>query len=318
MSAKHRSKSDMHTWKGLIYKIIRSKLNMVLSFMTLAFIAATFMVAWIPHRASLRNVQSSSATKSSVQNKGTSPVQTTPLTTANIVSLLNQQRTGKGLSAFKWITQLNNAATARANYMVTNNITSATAGDAGADITNANYNDSSWQMDVTWGDSTPQQVVANLTTGNAVSFGDSTKFSDIGVGIVPDTISGKATQLIVIYIANQATQQNTAQQNNYISPLESELNAEEQQAQARAAACPSLQSTEESVYRGDVSTAQQEQTNYENTLPNFLMYPSSKTEIDNYTIQLNDQLESEYNQISATLSAQGCTNLIYEQLLFEP
>ncbi len=93
--------------------------------------------------------------------------------------------------------------------MVANNTTSVTAGDPGADITDANYNDSNWDLSDTWDCSTTQVVVTSLTTGNDSDFGLSTSFSDIGVAVVPDTVNDVSTQLIVVYLANQATASST-------------------------------------------------------------------------------------------------------------
>jgi len=135
-----------------------------------------------------------------------------PITAASIVSLLNQQRTAKGLPALKWITQLDTAAVARANYMVANNTTSTTMGDPGADITDANYSYSNALWSDTWNESTTQGAITSLTTGGDSNFGYSTAYSDIGVGVVPDTIDGSSTQLIFVYLANQAT--SSSQTNN--------------------------------------------------------------------------------------------------------
>lgn len=130
-----------------------------------------------------------------------------PITASSIVALLNQQRTAKGLTAFKWITQLDNAAIARANYMVAKSTTSTSTGDPWADITDANYRYSTADISDTWNDSTTQTAVNSLTSGNDANFGYSTNYSDIGAGVVSDTINGSATQLIVVYLANQATSQ---------------------------------------------------------------------------------------------------------------
>jgi len=140
-----------------------------------------------------------------------------PITANNIVSLLNQQRKAKGLSALNWTTQLDTAAVSRANYMVTNNTTSVTVGDPGADITNANYNDSSWSLSDAWNESSIQNVVQTLTTGSDANFGLTTSFSDIGVGIVSDTVNGNPTQLIVVYLANQQQGSSTQQSSTTMS-----------------------------------------------------------------------------------------------------
>jgi len=129
----------------------------------------------------------------------------TTITTSALVTLLNQQRAAKGLAPFKWITQLNAAAVARANYMVANNTTSNTVGDPGADITDANYAYSNAEWNDTWNQTTIQGVITAFTTGNASDFGFTSAYSDIGVAIVPDTVGVNHTQLIFIYLANQSS-----------------------------------------------------------------------------------------------------------------
>jgi hypothetical protein len=158
-------------------------------------------------------------TLSTAKSQTTTPAPSQPMqpvTASSIVTLLNQQRTAKGLTAFKWITQLNNAAVARANYMVANNTTSTTFGDPAADITTANYSYSNAEWSDTFNETTTQGVITSLTTGADSNFGFSTAYSDIGVGIVPDTISGNPTQLMFVYLANQAT--GSAPVDTYVPP----------------------------------------------------------------------------------------------------
>ena len=173
-----------------------------------------------------------------------------------------------------------------ANYMVTNNTTSTAAGDPWADITNAGYN--YWTADIadTWGDTTPQQVVSSLTSSTTKDFGDTTAYSDIGVGIVPDTINGNETQLIVVYLATITSPA--------LTQSIQQLNAQN----ALTASCPQLEQDAGNQYSQDFTNAGNEQIAYENSVPNPLTDSTSQQEIANYTDTLNSQLESDYAQIS--------------------
>jgi hypothetical protein len=125
------------------------------------------------------------------------------ITASAIVAALNQSRASKDVANLNWINKLDNAATARANYMVANNTVSITAGDPGADLTGADYNYSIYEFSDTYYDTSVANVVYELTIAGNASFGYTTQFSDIGVAVVPDTIYGTATKLIVVYLANQ-------------------------------------------------------------------------------------------------------------------
>lgn len=143
---------------------------------------------------------------SSNHSQPTTPIQPdkTPITANSVVAQLNQQRKAKGLGMFNWVTQLNTAAVTRANYMVANDTVSTSAGNnAWTDVTEANYNYSNGDISDTYNDTSTQEAVSKLTTGENINFGYSTAYKDIGVGVVPDTINGSVTQLVVVYIANQ-------------------------------------------------------------------------------------------------------------------
>lgn len=177
------------------------------------FILAAIITA-IVHKNSNQNVNLSQSSQTNQQN---TPLPYSSLTPANIVTTLNQQRKAKGLTDFNWITQLDNAASARANYMVANNTTDIYSGSPSEDITNAGYNDSNWLYSITWNDTSTQEAVTALTTGNNSNFGYSTSYSDIGAAVIPDTINGNSTQLIVVYLANQASGNTSTNTNPFSS-----------------------------------------------------------------------------------------------------
>lgn len=147
------------------------------------------------------------------------------ITPNSIVDALNAQRVAKGLSKLDWITQLDNAATARANFLVSNNSLSTTLGDPGADISDANYNANGWSLSDLESNQDSNQtlsdIISQFTTGNDSNFGDTTQFSDIGVAVVPYNENNVNSQLIVIYLANQ--QQGLTQQQ--VNAYENQLNA---------------------------------------------------------------------------------------------
>lgn len=143
--------------------------------------------------------------------KQISTISSSPINSGNIVNELNQYRVARGLPALHWITELNTAAIARAKFMASNNTTSNTVGNPWADITNANYNYSTADVGSVFDNSNSKNVVKQLTTGIDSNLGNSTTYNDIGVGVVPDTINGSPTQLVVVYLATQAVPPPTTQ-----------------------------------------------------------------------------------------------------------
>lgn len=230
-----------------------------------------------------------------------------PITASNIVTLLNQQRTAKGLTAFKWITQLNNAAVARANYMVANDTTSLNVGSPYSDITNAGYDYSSADVDDTWNDTSTQEAVNYLITGVAATFGLSTSYSDIGVGVVSDTVNGASTQLIIVYLANQSTpsvSNNSSTSNSslptYTLPPPPSI----------ASQCSSEITTEDNYYKESISgvendyasTISEEQANLNGAGTDNSWEENDAQELLNTYTEANTSLTNDYNSYISAVS----------------
>lgn len=99
------------------------------------------------------------------------------------------------------------------------------------------------------------------------------------------------------------------------SAVQEELAATEQKIEKESEVCPALQQTSVSDAESDFTNASDEQQAYENSKPNFLMYPSSLTAINTYTESLNNTLEDEYNTLADNLTANNCIILFYRSLL---
>jgi len=145
------------------------------------------------------------------------------ITANSIVNALNSQRTSKGLSKLNWITQLDNAALARVNYMIANHTASNTAGDPSADLTNAGYSANGWQLSSLtsseYQNSSLSNIINQFTTGNDSNFGFTSSYSDIGVAVVPYTSNGIDNQEIVIFLASPYTGLSQQQINNELNAL---------------------------------------------------------------------------------------------------
>lgn len=161
-----------------------------------------FIVAVVSFNRHQQNIlQPTNPNRIVTKNTSTQPSNVSP---SDVVTVLNQQRSTARLSALHWITQLDNAAQARANYDVANDTVSNTQGSPAADITNAGYDYSNYYLADVYDAANVQVVVNFLTSTQASDIGDTTSYSDVGVAVLPDTVNNNATQLVVVYFANQA------------------------------------------------------------------------------------------------------------------
>ena len=171
-----------------------------LALLALLGIVSIFYFIFIHHTGSSENNTSQST---DVQPTNL-PLSYTNLQAPQIVSLINQSRTSQNIAELKWITQLNDAAQARAEYMSKNNVLDNTTGISTANITATGYNVQNWLVASGWGYSSNQLAVTGLTTGVNSSFGNNPNYKDIGVGVAAATISGVNEDIVVVILANQA------------------------------------------------------------------------------------------------------------------
>lgn len=143
---------------------------------------------------------SSFSVPSATPNKPSSPP-----SLSDIVTEINNERQLKGLGALNWITQLDTAASARANYMVANNTTSVSAGDPGGDLTDASYYPASWTLSAMWDAKTTSQIVTALTSSDTSDIVNTTSYTDVGLAQVPDMVNGARTNLLLFYFATPQT-----------------------------------------------------------------------------------------------------------------
>ena len=183
--------------------IRRHKLRYIVSVLVVILISIITIVYFInKHKQSISQTANTDRIAAAIKTPSTQP---TNFLASDVVTALNQQRSTTGISALHWITQLDNAAQSRANYDVANNTVSNTQGSPGADITDTGYSYSNYYLADIYDAASTQDAIKLLISSQFSDVGDTTNYSDIGVSVVPDTIKGNATQLIVIYFANQAS-----------------------------------------------------------------------------------------------------------------
>ena len=126
-----------------------------------------------------------------------------PIVAGDVISNINKIRQNSySSSALTENTQLDAAATARAQYMATSGVTDNTSGNPWSFVTNNGYTYSNIDLQSTYNQQSSQEAAQRFTCGtNMNPIGISDNYTDIGVGTAQATISGNSTQIVVLYIA---------------------------------------------------------------------------------------------------------------------
>jgi len=218
-----------------------------------------------------------------------------PLITATgIITLLNQQRVAKGLSALNESTQLDKAAVARANDMIAKAYQDNTTDNPVSFVSQAGYNEGKWALQSTYYQTSNESTINTLLNATNPPFITTTGVTDIGVGVVLGTIKGINTNMIVVFLATP--QQSITQQQP--SPQQQQLE--------QAANCGDYNLTGIQEFNSNFQTAVNEENSYDSS-HSPATDPNWEVDNNNYKQQLNATLQNEYNSDVNFIESQGCT-----------
>ncbi|HEY5267943.1 MAG TPA: CAP domain-containing protein [Candidatus Saccharimonadales bacterium] len=151
------------------------------------------------HKHELSNQRLASSNSSTTSGSNTNPAPQ-PITGSAVIADINTIRSNTGDLPYDENPELDSAATARAQYMATNNVLDNTSGDPWSYVTNAGYSYSTANLGSTWNQNSAQSTANSFTSGNLSSIGLGESYYDIGIGIASATVDGNNTQIIVAYV----------------------------------------------------------------------------------------------------------------------